>query len=647
MVRETVWFRQRKKVKSSRSPMQPNLHHYLAAFGRLVLLLLAYGAVLFISLLGSFLLRFDFHVPAEFWPRFWLSVVWMVPLKLALLGFFGQYRSLLTFFSLPDAKMLAWAMGLAALVSFAAWFITQGEDVVPRGVIVTDTLLSFLGLAVLRTALRVYRERVIGVGSLSGGHRRRTAIMGSGPSAALLLRDIQSRPGLGLEVVCFVEDDRRKIGNTLHGIPVIGPRSRLEKLAEALGLQKVIIAMPGARPGEIKEIVAELNALGLEHDILPSVAEMLDGEVTVSRLRPVDPVDLLGREEASLDEKGITEMLGGQVVMVTGAGGSIGSELCRQVAARHPAKIVLVERSEPALFAIEQELRERFPHVNLVARAFDVCDEVPMAQLFAAWTPRLVFHSAAHKHVPLMEEQPAEALRNNVLGTEVTARLAGRHGARKFVLISSDKAVNPASVMGATKRLAELVVDEIRRAPGHCCAYSAVRFGNVLGSSGSVVPIFRRQIAAGGPVTVTHPEATRFFMSLTEAVGLILQSAWQAEGGEIFVLEMGVATKIDDLARQMIELSGFEPGVDIKITYTGLRPGEKLHEEPIHATESVVRTVHPKVLHLRNGRAEHPRPPALELRALLRESPAHEEELRAWLRRQASHYGAESPTISG
>jgi FlaA1/EpsC-like NDP-sugar epimerase len=618
--------------------MRQEIHQMLLATGRIVLLAAGYSVILFCALLAAFLLRFDFNVPAEFWPRFWSSAVWMLPLKLVLLGLFGQFRSLLTFFSLPDAKMIASAMGLAALVALVAWFLTQGLNVVPRGVIVTDALVSFLGLAGLRTALRLYREQVIGAGALSLGHRRRTAIMGSGSSAALLLRDIQSRPGLGLEVVCFIDDDRRKIGSTLHGIPVIGPRSRLTKLAPALGLQKIIIAMSGASPGLIKEIVAELNALGLEHDILPSVAQVLHGEVTVSRLRPVDPADLLGREEVALDETGITDMIHGQVVMVTGAGGSIGSELCRQLAARNPEKILLVERSEPALFAIEQELKATHPHVTLVPRASDVCDRTSMRRLFSLHGPAFVFHSAAHKHVPLMEEQPAEALRNNVIGTLNLAQEAATHGTRKFVLISSDKAVNPANVMGATKRLAEMVLDEIRQKAPEGCVFCAVRFGNVLGSSGSVVPIFRQQIAAGGPITVTHPDVTRFFMSIPESVGLILQSAHQAQGGEIFVLDMGQAVKIDDLAKQMIELSGFVPGSDIKITYTGLRPGEKLHEEPIHEMETVEETEHPKVRRLRNARGISMAELTDELSSGLDAITGDPSDLRAWLAARIPEY---------
>lgn len=610
----------------------------LLAAGRLALLVAAYSTVLFVSLYLSFLLRFDFEVPDVFWPRFWLSVAWIIPLKLGLLALFGQFRTLLSFFSLPDAKMIALAMLCAAFVELGAWIAVEGMTVIPRGVIATDLVVSFLGLAGLRTALRIFRERFITALAKSASIYRRTAIIGTGDSAAFLLRDIQNRPGLGLEVVCLIGEEPASVGSTLHGTAVLGPRSRLPQLAKSLGLQKVIIALPEAGPALIREIVGELNELGLDHDILPSTAQLLSRQVTVSHLRRVDPVDLLGREEVSLDVEGIARMLRGSVVMVTGAGGSIGGELCRQVAVHEPARIILVERSEPALFAIEQELRKFHPHVKIVPRVSDVCDETAMERLFGTHVPSLVFHSAAHKHVPLMEEQPAEAFANNVLGTEIVARLAGRHGARKFVLVSSDKAVNPANVMGATKRLAEMVVDEIRRAPGNTCAYCAVRFGNVLGSSGSVVPIFRQQIAEGGPVTVTHPEVRRFFMSLPEAAGLILQSARQAGGGEVFVLDMGEPMKIEDLARQMIELSGFVPDKDIKITYIGLRPGEKLHEEPIHEMENVEATDHPKVRVVRTPRQDCPVTLVGDLRSVARGMMGDPVRVRTWLADRIPEY---------
>jgi len=512
--------------------------------------------------------------------------------------------------------------------------------VVPRGVLVSDMVISFLGLSAFRAALRAYREKLaIQPGGPSPSARRhRTAIVGAGASGAALLRDIHGRQGLGLEVVCFLDDDRSKIGSTLHGTRVLGPLRRLAVVARELDLHKIIIAMPSAKPAVIKQIVEQANAAGLDHDILPSVAQLLHRQVTVSHLRRVDPEDLLGREAVALDHAGIAALLKDRTVMVTGAGGSIGSELCRQIAGQTPRRLVMVERAEPALFSIEQELAKSHPYVELVSSAVSVCDEGGMEELFVRHRPAIVFHAAAHKHVPLMEHQPAEALRNNAGGTEIVARLAARHNAEKFVLVSTDKAVNPTNVMGATKRLAEMIVEEYQVEQGAHCAFAAVRFGNVLGSSGSVVPTFRRQIAEGGPVTVTHPEVTRFFMSIPEAVGLILQSACQARGGEIFVLDMGDPVKIVDLARQMIELSGFKPEEDIAITYIGLRPGEKLYEEPIHEMENVEPTSHPKVRRLANGRGHDQGGLLAEFAAFRRATPHDADRIKAWLAAKIPEY---------
>jgi FlaA1/EpsC-like NDP-sugar epimerase len=598
---------------------------------RFVLLLLAYGLILSVSLLFSLFLRFDFAVPSQFWTNFTATVWWLLPLKLFALAFFGQFRTLLTYFSLPDAKRVAAAMGLSGGVALAVWFVEGGGNVLPRGVIVSDMVISFLMLTGFRTSLRLYREKVAApdTGSLVS-RKRRAAIVGAGSAGAALLRDIQGRQGLGLDVICFIDDDRGKIGSNLHGKPVLGPTRKLSSLVEELDLQKIIIAMPTAKPAVIKRLVEQINSLGIDHDILPSVAQLLHRQVTVSHLRRVDPEDLLGREAVALDHEGISALIKGKIVMVTGAGGSIGSELCRQIAEHNPAKLILVERSEPALFAIEQELIGAHQHVELVACASSVCDEESMARIFAKHRPHLVFHAAAHKHVPLMESQPAEALRNNALGTEIVARLSSKHGLEKFVLVSTDKAVNPTNVMGASKRLAEMLLENCHQQGGRC-AYAAVRFGNVLGSSGSVVPTFRRQISAGGPVTVTHPEVTRYFMSIPEAVGLILQSALQAKGGEIFVLDMGEPVKIVDLARQMIELSGFKPDEDIKIEFTGLRPGEKLYEEPIHEMENVESTAHPKVRKLRNNRSNESGDLIAELNSVYREAAGDSARLKAWL----------------
>jgi FlaA1/EpsC-like NDP-sugar epimerase len=610
----------------------------LAAFGRLLVLILSYAAILFVSLLFALLLRFDFEVAPEFWRRFWQTLVWLLPLKLVALAVFGQFRSLLTYFSLPDARHLAGAMGGSALVALAVWFAAGGADVVPRGVLVSDMVISFLGLSGFRAALRAYRENLVvpAGGSVSAGRRHRTAIAGAGSSGSALLRDIQGRQGLGLEVVCFLDDDRAKIGSTLHGKKVLGPLRRLAALARELDLQKIIIAMPSAKPGLIKQLVEQANAAGLDHDILPSVAQVIHRQVTVSNLRRVDPEDLLGREPVALDQAGIAALIKDRVIMVTGAGGSIGSELCRQIAEHNPSKLVLVERSEPALFAIHEELTGTHRHVPLVACASSVCDEEAMDRLGAQQRPAIIFHAAAHKHVPLMEKQPVEALRNNALGTEIMARQAARHGAERFILISTDKAVNPTSVMGATKRLAEIVVEHYQQTGP--TSYAAVRFGNVLGSSGSVVPTFRRQIAEGGPVTVTHPEVTRYFMSIPESVGLILQSALQARGGEIFVLDMGEPIRILDVARQMIELSGFIPEEDIKIAFVGLRPGEKLYEEPIHEMENVEPTAHAKVRLLRNNRSGGAGALVAELLSVCRRTPVQDAEIKSWLGAKIPEY---------
>jgi FlaA1/EpsC-like NDP-sugar epimerase len=618
--------------------MQTAARNLIRGIWRRCFLLCSYSLLILASLALALLLRFDFKVEPEFWDRYQQTVLWLLPLKLSALAVFGQFRALLTYFSLPDAKHIAAAMGASGLIALILWLFAGGVDVVPRGVIVSDVVISFLALTSFRTCLRVYREKTTAlVSSPNASRRRRAAIVGAGSAGAALLRDIQGRQGIGLDVVCFVDDDRSKIGGTLHGKQVLGPTRKLHSLVEELDLQKIIIAMPTAKPAVIKRLVEEINSLGIDHDILPSVAQLLHRQVTVSHLRRVDPEDLLGREAVALDHEGIKTLINGKVVMVTGAGGSIGSELCRQIAGQNPAKLILVERSESALFAIEQELLGSHRHVDLVACASSVCDEEPIARIFTKHRPQLIFHAAAHKHVPLMESQPAEAIRNNSIGTEIIARLASLHGAAKFILVSTDKAVNPTNVMGASKRLAEMLLEQ-RSATGTACACAAVRFGNVLGSSGSVVPTFRRQIAEGGPLTVTHPEVTRFFMSIPEAVGLILQSALQAEGGEIFVLDMGEPIKIVDLARQMIELSGFKPEEDIKIVFTGLRPGEKLYEEPIHEMENVEPTVHPKVRRLRNNRSNLSAKIAEELRALDRALLEDDVELRSWLKSKIPEY---------
>ena len=571
-----------------------------AAFRHLIFLMLVYSVFIAISIFASVEFRFDFEVPADYRSKLLAFLPIILVVKLCSLGAFRQFGSLLTYFSLSDAKRLVAAMSVAFIVLLGIWYASNGHFMLARGVILTDFFISVILFAGLRTSLRIWREGQMSSHSHHETKARNISIIGAGSSGSALFREIQAKPGLNMRVVCFIDDDPTKIGGSLHGRKILGPRRDLSKIFEHLDVTKAIIAMPTASAVVIRETVDLLNQADIEHDILPSVTQLLHHHVSVNFLRHVNPEDLLGRDAVSLDEPGLREMLGNKTVLVTGAGGSIGSELCRQIAFFSPSKLVLVERSEPALFAIEQELISSFPSVIIEACVSSVCNEPALKTVFATYRPSVVFHAAAHKHVPLMEKQPAEAIINNCLGSLNVGELAVAFGCRKMVLVSTDKAVNPTNVMGATKRVTELIWAELQeRYASQGCCFSAVRFGNVLGSSGSVIPIFRRQIAAGGPITVTHPEVTRFFMSIPEAAGLILQSAFQSKGGEIFVLDMGQSIKITDMARQMIELCGLRPEEDIQITFTGLRPGEKLYEETIHSAENVTQTSHAKIMLLR------------------------------------------------
>jgi FlaA1/EpsC-like NDP-sugar epimerase len=426
---------------------------------------------------------------------------------------------------------------------------------------------------------------------------RQVAVVGAGDVGASLVRDLLMRRGLGMRPVAIFDDDRLKWGTSIHGVSVRGAPEQIPAFSAEHKLDRVILAMPNASAKRVRELVSLLAQAGLSFEIVPSVEQLVTGKVRVSQIRPVEIEDLLGRDAINLESARISEIVRGRVVMVTGAGGSIGSELCRQIAGYGPSRLLLVERCEYLLFLIEQELRENGLGAEIVPLVADIMDRDRMAGVFARYRPQVVFHAAAHKHVPMMENQPAEALRNNPFGTRILAELAIAHEVERFVLISSDKAINPTNVMGATKRLAEICLQALQKRAG-TTRFMAVRFGNVLGSSGSVIPTFKKQIAAGGPVTVTHPDVTRYFMTVHEAVGLVLQTATLGHGGEIFILDMGKPIKIADLARQLIELSGLKPDEDIEIRFVGLRPGEKLFEELRHFSEDLKPTTHSRVLRL-------------------------------------------------
>lgn len=567
---------------------------------RFLLFLVVYTAGLAVSLAISFLLRFEGVVPGEQWQIFARSALWLIPLQLFLLWRFGQFRALFSYFSLPDAQKIAMACALASVLSLILWFLAPwGRFWSPaRGIVLMSFINSvfFLGSAriLFRIAYQRFRDGVV------IPTRRRVLILGAGDVGADLARELAHRPGMAMQPVGFLDDDRDKRRAHLHGLPVLGALKDIPKIVQQTKIDSLILAIPSAGPAKVREILRTAEKCGLPCQTVPSVQQLVNGHVHVERIRPVDLEDLLLRPEVPLLGGDVRKMIQGRTVLVTGAGGSIGSELCRQILGLAPAQIILVERNEFALYAIDQELREDYPQARILPLSHDCGDETKVQALLQRERPALLFHAAAHKHVPLLEHQPLEAVENNSLKTLRLARWAGEAGVEKFILVSTDKAIRPTSVMGASKRLAELALQSAQ-ATFPQTRFLSVRFGNVLGSSGSVVPLFKKQIAAGGPVTVTHPEVTRYFMSVSEAAGLILQAADQGKGGEIFVLDMGEPVKITDLAKELIRLSGLREGPDIEIRYTGLRPGEKMFEELRYDDESAEKTSCQRIWRQRPG----------------------------------------------
>ena len=537
------------------------------------------------------------------------ALLWVVPLKFLLLGLAGQFRGVFYYFRLHDALRMAGALAIASLLMLllpevAGSVAATAPFSLPRGVTLVDFNLSLLLFVGFRVSIRALRERFSGQ-EAPAGVVERLVVVGAGRLGEQLVAELRSRRGHGLEPVCFVDDDLAKHGLSIHGLPVAGAPEGIPQLVDKFGVTEVILALPSNSAKRIREISAIASRRGLRVRVVPSMSDLAGGRVRATDLRPVSVEDLLGRQPAQLDDAAIGSLIAGRTVLVTGAGGSIGQEICRQVAARNPGRLLLLDQCEVLLYQTEQALIAAGAGALITPLVGDVTDEARLREVFTRFRPELVLHAAAHKHVPLMESQPGEALKNNVLGTASLARLASDYGVGQFVLISSDKAVNPTNVMGASKRLSELVIQGLQARPDNRTRFVAVRFGNVLASSGSVIPLFRQQIAEGGPVTVTHPDVKRYFMTIPEAVGLVLQSATQGEGGDILVLEMGEPLRIVDLARQLIELSGFRPDVDIEIKIVGLRPGEKLVEELQLEGEHYRPTTHPRILRFVGARPDH------------------------------------------
>lgn len=540
--------------------------------------------------LAAYWLRFNLEMPPEFKAAALSTLLWVVPLQAVVFWRFGLYRGIWRFASLPDLKRIVLAVGLAAMLVPVTLILFRVDTVVPRSVLILDPLLLVIVMGGNRLAYRAWKEHRLA--SVLHPDSKPVLVTGAGSAADFLLRELARNPS-GFHVVGLLDDSRDKQGRLVQGIPVLGALDDVAAWARKMGVGDVVLALPSAAHEVRRRITQICTEAGLNVMTIPSLEDLVAGRVSVSSLRRVELDDLLGRDPVLLDDSGLHTLLSGQVVLVTGAGGSIGSELCRQIARFGPAKLVLYEQSELALYAMEQALPQDFPGLAIVPVIGDVKNAVSVNRIMAEHHPAVVFHAAAYKHVPLMENRNAwEAVRNNVLGTQVVAAAAQAHGVGKFVMISTDKAVNPTNVMGATKRLAEMACQAMQQPTG--TRFVSVRFGNVLGSSGSVIPKFQKQIEAGGPVTVTHPEITRFFMSIPEAAQLVLQAGLMGDGGEIFVLDMGEPVRITELARLMIRLSGADE-TRIRIEYTGLRPGEKLYEELLADDESTLPTPHPKL----------------------------------------------------
>jgi FlaA1/EpsC-like NDP-sugar epimerase len=538
--------------------------------------------------LCAYWLRFTPELPDHYMEQALSTLPWVLPVHAVLFWSFGLYRGIWRYASLPDLRRILVSVGVAAVAVPTLMLMLQ--IAVPRSVLIVTPILLLLIMGGSRVAYRAWKERM--VTGLLAAEREPVLVLGAEEAAVNLIKDLARSPQW--RVVGVLDDDSEKIGRQLHGVNVLGRLNEIPKWQRRLSVTQAIIAMPEATHTARRRVVEFCSHAGLKVLTVPSFDDLVSGRVTVSQVRHVELDDLLGRDPVKLDTAGLHGWLAGRVVMVTGAGGSIGAELARQVARFGPKQLVLFELNEFALYTIEQEFAASHPRLPVVPAIGDVKDAARVEDVIRIHRPSVIFHAAAYKHVPLMESENAwQAVQNNVAGTHVIGRAAAAAGVEKFVLVSTDKAVNPTSVMGASKRLAEMVCQALQRAAG--TRFVMVRFGNVLGSNGSVIPKFREQIAKGGPVTVTHPQVTRYFMSIPEAVQLVMQAGLMGKGGEIFVLDMGEPVKITDLARDLIRLSGFSEE-DIHITYIGLRPGEKLYEEPLAGDENLLPTPHSKLM---------------------------------------------------
>lgn len=578
-----------------RSSQPPSANGTPTRLPRYALLKLAIDVALFVVATPiAFLLRFDGSIP-EGTPVA-LALLVLVPVKTAAhvaLGLPRRSWSNLTFRDLGALLALASVVAVPGTVLLLAAGPALG---IPRSIALLDGAVT-LGLMALVRALRRYRHEQAFATIVGPDYRKRVLVVGAGEAGAMVVRELLRHPETGMKPVAFLDDDVTKHGQRVSTVPVLGPVARAAEVIPDQKIDEVLIAMPSKGGYAVRDVIEQLRAVrpNLTYKIIPGMYEVLSGQVDVRRIREVDIDDLLGREPVKLDTDAILGYLRGKRVMITGAGGSIGSELVRQICRFEPAELILFGHGENSIYALERELDRDWPAVRYHGVIGAIQNGARLDYVFSRYRPDIVFHAAAHKHVPLMEENPEEAIFNNVIGSRNLIRLALKHGVSHFVNISTDKAVNPTSVMGASKRMVEFLVQDAARSARPDQAFVSVRFGNVLGSRGSVIPIFKSQIAAGGPVTITHPDMVRYFMTIPEAAQLVLQASGNGRNGEIYILDMGEPVKIVDLARDLIRLSGFEPDVDIPIRFTGMRPGERLVEELMTANEKTSSTPHEKI----------------------------------------------------
>ncbi|MBZ2175128.1 polysaccharide biosynthesis protein [Schnuerera sp. xch1] len=556
-----------------------------------VILLLIFDVVLInLSYLLALYLRFERNIELRYLETYISNAILLTMIKLAVFHYFKLYKSIWKYASIDELINITAACIVANAGALSFLVIMQSH--LPRSVYIMVTILDVMLVGGMRFSVRALRKIKNGV-IIPKGSYRRIMIIGGGDAGAMVIREYNNHTQLNSKPVAIIDDDVKKQDLIIRGVPVLGRRDDIPRLAEEMEIDEVIIAIPSADRNEIREIVEVCRQTKCKLKILPGMYELIDGDVSIKKIRDVQIEDLLGRDEVRLNVEEISYYIKGKVVLVTGGGGSIGSELCRQIARFKPKELIILDIYENNAYEIQNELLRTHDDLNLKTVIASVRDKHRIDEIMEKENPEVVFHAAAHKHVPLMEDSPKEAIKNNVFGTLNIARSANEYGVKRFVMISTDKAVNPTNVMGASKRICEMIIQSINEISN--TEFVAVRFGNVLGSNGSVIPLFKKQIEEGGPVTVTHPEVVRYFMTIPEAVRLVIQAGAMAKGGEVFVLDMGEPVKIMDLAKDLIKLSGFEPNVDIPIKIIGLRPGEKLFEELLLDEEGISSTEHNKI----------------------------------------------------